>query len=169
MTSNWLDVLYDGELLHGDMPIPPIGCFIMAPNSDPMQWETAEGLGPGGHCETDSVGALSAPYERYRFWAGSQSDAVFVRLLRNESKYVIASTVQPQSNFNEAPLEVNATILLNGTLVRFVTRRQGSVFILSNATGRCKSERSCATMTHVDSVRCCCCFPDVHGVLLHAA
>eukprot|EP01052_Picozoa_sp_SAG31_P062785 SAG31_NODE_21749_length_541_cov_1.522624_1_plen_89_part_01 len=35
-------------------------------------------------------------------------------------KYVIASTVQPQSNVNEAPTEFNATIILNGTRVRLV-------------------------------------------------
>lgn len=77
----------------------------------------------------------------YRFWAGSQSVAVFVRMLRNVThsnmgKYVIASTIQPQSNVNDAPLELNITITLNGTKVRLTTRRQGSVHLLTNASHR---------------------------------
>jgi hypothetical protein len=45
ISSHFLDVLYEGELLRGDMPVPPIeDCFVIAPLSAPMAWVTAQGM-----------------------------------------------------------------------------------------------------------------------------
>ena len=132
LTSNWLDVLYEGELLRGDMPIAPVRCAVMQPLSDPMEWVWLDGL--------DNWQLNTSKYEPYRFWAGSQSVAVMVRKLAEAEVYVIAGTVQPQSNFNEAPLAQDVQITLPnathpggpGTDVRFTVRRQGSMYILNN-------------------------------------
>jgi hypothetical protein len=116
LTSNWLDAFYNGELLHGDMPIPPTSCDILKyTTTEPMHWVTINGLKRSEN-RSDGCELPSAPYEPYRFWAGSQNVAVYVRLLHSARKYVIASTIQPQSNLEyEAPLEMNITITLNGT------------------------------------------------------
>jgi ribosomal protein L36 len=69
--------------------------------------------------------------------AGSQSVAVLVRRLGDI--YIIGGTIQPQSNFNDAPFSETVQITLPnvtdssspGTAVRFSVRRQGSVFLLN--------------------------------------
>jgi len=63
VASHWLDVLYKGELLRGDMPVPPISCLVMIPGTEPMQWGPAVGV---KNCE-----APSDPYVSYRFLFGS--------------------------------------------------------------------------------------------------
>ena len=76
------------------------------------------------------------PPVNYRFWAGSQSVVVVARQHRLTSKYLIATTVQPQSNMvGNAPLSVNISFMLNGHNVSLESRRQGSVYVLDNATG----------------------------------
>ena len=85
------------------------------------------------HCELNT-----SKYESYRFWAGSQSVAVMIRRLGDV--YVITGTLQPQSNFNEAPLSQDVEITIpnatdpasNGTKVAFNVRRQGSMFVLND-------------------------------------
>lgn len=59
---------------------------------------------------------------------------------RLKDVYVIAGTIQPQSNFNEAPISRAVEITLpnstdptkNGTRVRLTVRRQGSMYILND-------------------------------------
>ena len=78
-------VLFEGDLLRGDMPLPPIeDCFVVGPDTDPMEWVTVQGM------DNCTLPDNRQPYESYRFWAGSQSVAVFVRALPDQSKYVVA-------------------------------------------------------------------------------
>ena len=147
MHSHWLDVLYNGELLRGDMPVPPLACAIGKPMSEPFEWEQATdadcqmyGNLPGT-AKADPTSATATPYQSFRFWAGSQSVAVLVRRLGDV--FVISGAVLPQSNVNEAPLSQdveitlpNATGSTAGTVVRFTVRRQGSTYILNRTLGR---------------------------------
>lgn len=72
------------------------------------------------------------PDPQYSFWSGPKSHTV-VRKLNQVDRYVISSTVQPLSNYEEdsAPFQMDASIDLqsNGTLVWFESRRQGSTYI----------------------------------------
>ena len=123
ITSHYLDVLYKGELLQGDMPIPRLeNCFVIEPNSDPQQWVTRQGM------QNCSGPLPSNPFVSYRFWAGSQQVAVMSRALGD--KYVVAGTVQPQSNVEPAPFSVNANVTLPFGTVTLEFRRQGSVYII---------------------------------------
>jgi hypothetical protein len=116
-------VLYQGELLHGDMPIPRLeNCFVIEPGSDPQQWVTRQGM------ENCSGPLPQNPFVSYRFWAGSQQVAVMSRALGG--KYVVAGTVQPQSNVDPAPFSVNANVTLPFGTVTLEFRRQGSVYII---------------------------------------
>ena len=129
VTSHYLDVLYEGELLLGDMPVPPLeNCFVIGPKSEPMQWVTNQGL---ANCS----GPLPRnPFISYRFWAGSQQVAVMVRALGD--KYVVAATVQPQSNLEPAPFSVNANVTLPFGTVTLEIRRQGSVYVIEKSSPR---------------------------------
>ena len=91
---------------------------VMLNGSDPMQWVPRTGV---ENCE-----APSSPYKSYRFWAGSQSNAVFVRKLKGSEKYVIVGSVQPQSNVpSNAPANVHATVRLpTGGALKLELRRQ---------------------------------------------
>jgi hypothetical protein len=128
VASHWLDVLFNGELLQGDMPVPPISCQVMLKGSEPMQWVPATGV--------ENCQAPSQPYVSYRFWAGSQSNAVFIRKLVGFEKYVIAGTVQPQSNVAaNTPETAKVTIHLpSGAALQIEIRRQGSVYVFENDT-----------------------------------
>jgi hypothetical protein len=130
ITSHYLDVLFEGELLAGDMPLPPIeDCFVVGPGTDPMQWVTAQGM---GNC---TLPDNRQPYKSYRFWAGSQAVAVFVRALPDQSKYVVAGTVQPTSNTEtSAPFSVTVNVTLPFGDATLEMRRQGSVYILTKPT-----------------------------------
>jgi hypothetical protein len=83
------------------------------------------------------------PPVNYRFWAGDQSIVVVVRQQGKASKqgghfgkYLIGTTVQPQSNMvGNAPVSRNISFLLNGHNVSLETRRQGSVYVLNNESG----------------------------------
>ena len=51
-------------------------------------------------------------------------------------QYVIVGTIQPQSNaLGNTPLNVTASIMLEGVQLNFTARRQGSVYLYSPATG----------------------------------
>lgn len=51
LSSNWLDVLYNGELMHGDMPVAMGHCAVMQPLSDPMVWVWESGP---EHCQLNT-------------------------------------------------------------------------------------------------------------------
>ena len=133
VTSHYLDVLYEGELLLGDMPVPPLeNCFVIGPKSEPMQWVTNQGL---ANCS----GPLPRnPFVSYRFWGGSQQVAVLVRALGD--KYVVATTVQPQSNLEPAPFSVKANVTLPFGVVTLEIRRQGSVYVIEKSPGSQSSQ-----------------------------
>jgi hypothetical protein len=94
-----------------------------------MNWVTAQGR---GNC---SLPDNRQPYISYRFWAGSQAVAVFVRALPDQSKYVVAGTVQPTSNTEVAPFSVAVNITLpfgaETMTPTLEVRRQGSVYLLT--------------------------------------
>ena len=49
-------------------------------------------------------------------------------------KYVVAATVQPQSNLEPAPLSVNANVTLPFGTVTLEIRRQGSVYVIEKSS-----------------------------------
>ena len=80
----------------------------------------------------------------WRFWAGSQDIAVYVRKHRpqqqlgaaappRQASYVIIASIQPQSNYiGNTNVSVNATIQLNPTTqLTFTVWRQGSTYALT--------------------------------------
>lgn len=101
ITSRYEDVLRNGFVLVGDMP-----------------------LGYGGEKRENNfpVG--------YQFYCGNPTKVVMVRKHNTLNKWVIATTVQDVTNLNNNP-EINqvTSINLNGEELTFVSRKQGSVYI----------------------------------------
>ena len=90
----------------------------------------------GELCQPPGTGGWHKPVS-YRFWAGSQSVAVYVRKHNSKSIYLIYGTVQPQSNqIGNAPQALNVSIQLEGTTLAFEVRRQGSTYVFDNTTSR---------------------------------
>ena len=90
----------------------------------------------GELCQPPGTGGWHKPVS-YRFWAGSQSVAVYVRKHNSKSIYLIYGTVQPQSNqIGNAPLALNVSIQLEGSTLAFEVRRQGSTYVFDNTTSR---------------------------------
>ena len=70
----------------------------------------------------------------YRFWGGSQDLVIMVRKHEIRDQFVIVGSIQQQSNLiGNAPLNVTASILLEGRQLNFTVRRQGSVYLYSPA------------------------------------
>lgn len=71
----------------------------------------------------------------YRFWGGHGQDLVIMaRKHETRHQYVIIGTIQPQSNVvGNTPLNVTASILLEGVQLNFTVRRQGSTYLYSPA------------------------------------
>lgn len=66
----------------------------------------------------------------YSFYTGDYSKYVTVRKHNNGTKYVIAGTQQPLTNFiGNIPDESVATIILDGQTLKFKVRKQGNVYI----------------------------------------
>jgi hypothetical protein len=59
---------------------------------------------------------------------------VAVRKHDQKAEYIIAATVQPESNTERAPLKKNAEITIDGTKILLKARRQGSVYFLDKST-----------------------------------
>lgn len=88
----------------------------------------------GELCQPPSTGGWHKPVS-YRFWAGSQSVAVYVRKHNSKSIYLIYGTVQPQSNqIGNAPKALNVSIQLEGSTLAFEVRRQGSTYVFDNTS-----------------------------------
>ena len=69
----------------------------------------------------------------YRLWGGHEQGLVIIaRKHETRNQFVIVGSVQPQSNVvGNAPLNVTATIKLEGVQINFTARRQGSVYLYS--------------------------------------
>jgi hypothetical protein len=136
ITSLWRPVLYDGQLLQGDIPQGRTawGCgHEVCDYSEkfPQQNDGRPGTGAWMLNKTHDPEPV-----QWRFWAGSgngsgQDKVVYVRKHSTTNDYVISGTIQPQSNFvGNAPAAVNVSILLNGRVHKFEIRRQGSVYAM---------------------------------------
>lgn len=69
----------------------------------------------------------------YRFKTGDQSKIVSGRKLKNANKYVFAGAIeQLNNNKGSAPDESPVTINLNNQPLKFIIRRQGSVYFYDN-------------------------------------
>ena len=74
---------------------------------------------------------VSSEGDTYRIWAGDPRVVVYVRKLTGQSKYLIGSAMQRDSNEkNASPAAKEVTALIDGTPFTFTVRTQGSVFIL---------------------------------------
>lgn len=72
------------------------------------------------------------PY--YQFNTGFSNKVVAVRKHDNANKYIIAGTIQNNSNvINSTPLASDVAITLNGQTLQFNVRRQGSTFMYDNS------------------------------------
>jgi hypothetical protein len=69
----------------------------------------------------------------YSFWAGDQRKLVVIRKHNAGNKYAITGTIQPLSNIaGNTENESTAQITLNGQVLKFKVRRQGSTYIYDN-------------------------------------
>jgi hypothetical protein len=110
VTQVWAELLDGGNLLQGDMPMPPVNYNIPADIPAPIS---------------------------YRFWSGSQNIPVYIRQAVSEpTTLLVVGTVQPQASVRgNIPVVVNASIQLpppakTNTLTTFEFRRQGSVYVV---------------------------------------
>ena len=108
ITQLWADLLDDGTLLEGDMPMPPVN-YNLPPDIPP-------------------------PIS-YRFWSGSQSIPVYIRQsITDPTVLLVVGTAQPQSSVKgNVQTVVNGTVQLpppatQGLLTSFEFRRQGSTY-----------------------------------------
>lgn len=151
------DLFRSSTLLTGDMPLPKLGCYtlgferlkqnhtLLAQCSDvnTAECQSENIVATGKLCQAPSTGGWHGPVS-YRFWAGSQSVAVYVRKHYSRSTYLLYGTVQPQSNMiGNAPVTVNASVRIEGSTIVFEVRRQGSTYVLDNST-------SSPSLTQVD-------------------
>lgn len=126
-TSLWSDLLFDGELMVGDMP--------MARTSETCAHPVCDYSTKFPHIATrwPNYTHWLQPVN-WRFWGGSQDVAIFVRKHKvHPGVYVVVGSVQPQSNYvGNTPVSVNATITLlqHSIDLTFEVRRQGSTYLL---------------------------------------
>jgi hypothetical protein len=145
------DLFRNSELLEGDFPLPVLGCYtvespardnatLLAQCSrvhDTNKCGRQGVIGEGAACEVQKGGDGWHGSVSYRFWAQSQSVAVFVRKHVRKETYLITCTVQAQSNMvGNAPLVLNTSIELGGSRVHFECRRQGSVYVYNRASAQ---------------------------------
>ena len=132
ITSLWRPLLFDGELMVGDMPLGRVswGCGHAACDYSTKFPQKNDGRpGTGGWMKNRSH--YPEPVN-WRFWAGSEDAVVFVRKLKTASMYLISGAILPQSNVaGNTPVRLNVTINLAGQKLLFEVRRQGSVYSLS--------------------------------------
>ena len=134
--SLWSDLLFEGHLVDtppasGGMPSPPLSqncgyefCDKQSKNPGQSWWYPELLLQYWPEPKT------------YRFWAGHGQDlVVIVRKHEAREQFVIVGSIQPQSNLvGNAPLNVTASILLEGRQLNFTVRRQGSVYLYEPAS-----------------------------------
>ena len=130
-TSLWSELLFDGELLIGDMPVARLsqGCDHPACDYSSKFPQKQHALLNQTH--------WPAPVN-WRFWTGSQDVAVYIRKhTREPASHVVVGSIQPQSNYvGNADISVNVTVQLDpGTKLTFEVRRQGSTYALAMAPG----------------------------------
>ena len=137
VTSLWRPVLFDGQLLEGDMPQERTtwGCGHSVCDYSgkfPQQNDGRPGTGAWKLNKTHNPEPVN-----WRFWAGSvggsgQDKVVYVRKHTTTNDYVISGAIQPQSNLQgNVPEACNVSIRLNGAVHHFEIRTQGSVFAMS--------------------------------------
>ena len=142
------DLFRASTVLPGDMPLPTLGCYTLGfqqlkrnatllaqcSKITTAECQNQNVVAEGELCQAPATGDWHGPVS-YRFWAGSQSVAVYVRKHSSKSIFLIYGTVQPQSNqMGNAPLALNVSIQLSGSTVAFEVRRQGSTYVLDNTT-----------------------------------
>ena len=159
------DLWRNSRLLVGDMPLPQVGCYTNGYKKSDVYGQgirtnrtlleqckkvnepgcdAGDVVAEGELCSPPDSGGWHPPVS-YRFWAQSQSVAVYARKHVSKAIYLIVGTVQPQSNMvGNAPLVVNASISIAGRRLALEFRRQGSVYVLHNTTGT-------ASLTQVDT------------------
>ena len=165
IASQQSDLFWNSSLMApNDYPVPPRGCFFEpSPSQHSKAQEKACEQNYGRECSaswvwrtrqwtppttppmtpptppTDNQSLCHDPRYppvNYRFWTGSQSVVVVARKDKHAERYLIMSTVQPQSNMvGNAPLNLNVSFQLNGHKVHFESRRQGSVYVLDDSGG----------------------------------
>lgn len=88
---------------------------------------------------------LSNETDTYRIWAGDPRVVIYVRKLTGQSKYLIGSAMQRDSNDkNASPATQEVTASIDGTPFTFTTRIQGAVFLLDRSVNP-------PTVTQLDS------------------
>eukprot|EP01046_Picozoa_sp_COSAG06_P029889 COSAG06_NODE_2806_length_6257_cov_1.915557_5_plen_1190_part_01 len=127
-TSLWSEILFNGELLIGDMPMART-----EQNCDHPICDYSAKFPQKKDAQTPPNYTHWLTPINWRFWAGSQDIAVFVRKHIQQSIYVLVGSVQPQSNYvGNINIAVNATIRLTPSVnITFEVRRQGSTYLLT--------------------------------------
>lgn len=71
------------------------------------------------------------------YWAGDPRVPLSIRKHANKSRYVLAATIQPNSNLKGVvPDSTRARVEFNGRVLTFWVRRQGSVYVYDESMGR---------------------------------
>ena len=131
--SLWSELLFDGHLVDappesGGMPSPSLS------QSCGYSFCDYQPLAPGQSWWYPQLTEQYWPEPKtYRLWGGHGQGLVIVaRKHETRNQFVLVGTVQPQSNVvGNAPLNVTATIMLEGVRLTFTVRRQGSVYLYS--------------------------------------
>lgn len=106
ITSRCEDIFRNGTLLPGDMI---------------------------NNLHTDEWGT-NIPIPYYQFSTGDPNKVVVIRKKDGVNKYAITGTIQNNSNvINSTPINAEAQINLNGQVLKFKIRRQGSTYVYDNS------------------------------------
>jgi len=130
VTALWSDLLFEGILVDGGMPVAPITASCGDPRVCAFNPIRPAGPASRSRALPNLLNKRFPEPRSYRFWAGSQDVVVLARKHNSREQVVIVASLQPQSNVvGNMPIARNVTVSIGGRQLHFEARRQGSTYL----------------------------------------